>query len=91
MSDTKSLFLVLCERVTIRLCLLLPRTSHPVVKFSCTDCEPMVIDKLPFDKYELEHTHDSVYPGKKISSDMLAGKLKDYSDLKFIYLIYIEV
>ncbi|XP_038244039.1 integrator complex subunit 6 isoform X8 [Dermochelys coriacea] len=31
-----------------------PRTSHPVVRFSCTDCEPMVIDKLPFDKYELE-------------------------------------
>ncbi|XP_069068587.1 integrator complex subunit 6-like [Pleurodeles waltl] len=31
-----------------------PRTSHPVVKFSCVDREPMVIDKLPFDKYELE-------------------------------------
>uniref|UniRef100_A0A8D1DFW4 Integrator complex subunit 6-like n=1 Tax=Sus scrofa TaxID=9823 RepID=A0A8D1DFW4_PIG len=31
-----------------------PRTSHPVVRFSCVDCEPMVIDKLPFDKYELE-------------------------------------
>ncbi|XP_004587790.1 integrator complex subunit 6-like isoform X2 [Ochotona princeps] len=31
-----------------------PRTSHPIVKFSCIDCEPMVIDKLPFDKYELE-------------------------------------
>nr|XP_033803820.1 integrator complex subunit 6 [Geotrypetes seraphini] len=31
-----------------------PRTSHPVLKFSCTDSEPMVIDKLPFDKYELE-------------------------------------
>ncbi|OCT95975.1 hypothetical protein XELAEV_18013667mg [Xenopus laevis] len=31
-----------------------PRTSHPVVKFSCTDSEPMIIDKLPFDKYELE-------------------------------------
>ncbi|XP_078732239.1 LOW QUALITY PROTEIN: integrator complex subunit 6 [Lampetra fluviatilis] len=31
-----------------------PRTAHPVVKFSCTDGEPMVIDKLPFDKYELE-------------------------------------
>ncbi|XP_048461129.1 integrator complex subunit 6-like isoform X2 [Rhincodon typus] len=31
-----------------------PRTAHPVVRFSCTDCEPMVIDKLPFDKYELE-------------------------------------
>ncbi|KAK3564418.1 hypothetical protein QTP86_018806 [Hemibagrus guttatus] len=31
-----------------------PRSSHPVVRFSCVDCEPMVIDKLPFDKYELE-------------------------------------
>ncbi|MEE6496688.1 hypothetical protein FKM82_002458 [Ascaphus truei] len=31
-----------------------PRMSHPVVRFSCADCEPMVIDKLPFDKYELE-------------------------------------
>uniref|UniRef100_A0A672HNT2 Integrator complex subunit 6-like n=1 Tax=Salarias fasciatus TaxID=181472 RepID=A0A672HNT2_SALFA len=31
-----------------------PRTAHPVARFSCVDCEPMVIDKLPFDKYELE-------------------------------------
>lgn len=31
-----------------------PRSSHPVVRFSCTNSEPMVIDKLPFDKYELE-------------------------------------
>ncbi|XP_072440613.1 integrator complex subunit 6-like isoform X2 [Chiloscyllium punctatum] len=31
-----------------------PRNAHPVVKFSCIDCDPMVIDKLPFDKYELE-------------------------------------
>lgn len=31
-----------------------PRTAHPVVKFSCTNSEPMVIEKLPFDKYELE-------------------------------------
>ncbi|XP_060689381.1 integrator complex subunit 6 isoform X3 [Hemiscyllium ocellatum] len=31
-----------------------PRNAHPVVKFSCVDCDPMVIDKLPFDKYELE-------------------------------------
>ncbi|XP_042553444.1 sarcoma antigen 1 isoform X1 [Dipodomys spectabilis] len=31
-----------------------PRTSHPIVRFSCVDCEPLVIDKLPFDKYELE-------------------------------------
>ncbi|XP_055500080.1 integrator complex subunit 6 isoform X1 [Leucoraja erinacea] len=31
-----------------------PRVAHPVVRFSCADCDPMVIDKLPFDKYELE-------------------------------------
>ncbi|XP_057205270.1 integrator complex subunit 6 isoform X3 [Triplophysa rosa] len=31
-----------------------PRSAHPVVRFFCVDCEPMVIDKLPFDKYELE-------------------------------------
>ncbi|XP_078288204.1 integrator complex subunit 6-like [Rhinoraja longicauda] len=31
-----------------------PRAAHPVVRFSCADCDPMVIDKLPFDKYELE-------------------------------------
>uniref|UniRef100_A0A2K6T1F9 VWFA domain-containing protein n=1 Tax=Saimiri boliviensis boliviensis TaxID=39432 RepID=A0A2K6T1F9_SAIBB len=38
-----------------------PRTSHPVVRFSCVDCEPMVIDKLPFDKYELEPSPLSQY------------------------------
>lgn len=31
-----------------------PRSAHPVVKFYCTPCEPMVIGNLPFDKYELE-------------------------------------
>ncbi|KAK7499193.1 hypothetical protein BaRGS_00009453 [Batillaria attramentaria] len=31
-----------------------PRTAHPVVRFSCTPCDPMVIENLPFDKYELE-------------------------------------
>ncbi|KAL4609089.1 integrator complex subunit 6-like [Arapaima gigas] len=31
-----------------------PRTAHPHVRFSCVDIEPMVVDKLPFDKYELE-------------------------------------
>ncbi|XP_067122269.1 integrator complex subunit 6 [Centruroides vittatus] len=31
-----------------------PRNAHPVVKFTCTNNEPMVIDNLPFDKYELE-------------------------------------
>ncbi|XP_019634858.1 PREDICTED: integrator complex subunit 6-A-like [Branchiostoma belcheri] len=33
---------------------LLPRNAHPMVKFTCTNSEPMVIDNLPFDKYELE-------------------------------------
>ncbi|CAI9726679.1 Hypothetical predicted protein [Octopus vulgaris] len=33
---------------------LSPRTAQPVVQFSCTACEPLVIDNLPFDKYELE-------------------------------------
>uniref|UniRef100_A0A3P8YAP3 VWFA domain-containing protein n=1 Tax=Esox lucius TaxID=8010 RepID=A0A3P8YAP3_ESOLU len=31
-----------------------PRSAHPHVRFSCMDAEPMVIDKVPFDKYELE-------------------------------------
>ncbi|XP_022117379.2 integrator complex subunit 6 isoform X1 [Pieris rapae] len=31
-----------------------PRSAHPVVKFTCSSQEPMVIDNLPFDKYELE-------------------------------------
>ncbi|KAB7507923.1 Integrator complex subunit 6-A [Armadillidium nasatum] len=30
------------------------RTAHPNLKFTCTSQEPMVIDNLPFDKYELE-------------------------------------
>ncbi|XP_063426619.1 integrator complex subunit 6-like [Mytilus trossulus] len=36
-------------------CSALPsRSAQPVVKFNCTPCEPMVIENLPFDKYELE-------------------------------------
>lgn len=31
-----------------------PRTAHPIVKFTCTNSEPTVIDNLPFDKYELD-------------------------------------
>ncbi|XP_067008212.1 integrator complex subunit 6 isoform X2 [Anabrus simplex] len=31
-----------------------PRSAHPNVKFTCTSQEPMVIESLPFDKYELE-------------------------------------
>ncbi|XP_064638509.1 integrator complex subunit 6-like [Lineus longissimus] len=30
------------------------RSAQPVVKFCCTPCEPMVIENMPFDKYELE-------------------------------------
>ncbi|XP_014670851.1 PREDICTED: integrator complex subunit 6-B-like [Priapulus caudatus] len=33
---------------------LAPRLAHPVVRFACAPCEPMVVDHLPFDKYELE-------------------------------------
>ncbi|XP_074598860.1 integrator complex subunit 6-like [Brevipalpus obovatus] len=33
---------------------LLPRNCHPVIKFTCANSDPMVIDNLPFDKYELE-------------------------------------
>ncbi|KAL1509205.1 hypothetical protein ABEB36_003978 [Hypothenemus hampei] len=31
-----------------------PRSAHPNVKFTCTNSEPLVIENLPFDKYELE-------------------------------------
>jgi len=31
-----------------------PRDAHPNIQFSCATAEPMVIDNLPFDKYELE-------------------------------------
>ncbi|KAJ8684130.1 hypothetical protein QAD02_019922 [Eretmocerus hayati] len=31
-----------------------PRSAHPNVKFTCTSQEPLVIENLPFDKYELE-------------------------------------
>lgn len=31
-----------------------PRSAHPNVKFTCTSQEPMVIENLPFDKYEME-------------------------------------
>ncbi|XP_017782990.1 PREDICTED: integrator complex subunit 6-A isoform X2 [Nicrophorus vespilloides] len=31
-----------------------PRSAHPNVKFSCLSKDPMVIENLPFDKYELE-------------------------------------
>ncbi|RUS76673.1 hypothetical protein EGW08_015563, partial [Elysia chlorotica] len=31
-----------------------PRTAHPMVQFSCQASDPLVIENLPFDKYELE-------------------------------------
>uniref|UniRef100_A0AAY4BA07 VWFA domain-containing protein n=1 Tax=Denticeps clupeoides TaxID=299321 RepID=A0AAY4BA07_9TELE len=30
------------------------RIAHPQILFSCVDSEPVVVDKVPFDKYELE-------------------------------------
>lgn len=33
---------------------LVARSAHPCVRFSCVAREPMVVDNLPFDKYELE-------------------------------------
>jgi len=33
---------------------LATRSAHPTLKFTCTNQEPMIIDNLPFDKYELE-------------------------------------
>jgi hypothetical protein len=33
-----------------------PRDADPTVLFSCVNCEPMVMDLLPFDKYELERS-----------------------------------
>ncbi|XP_074058337.1 integrator complex subunit 6-like isoform X2 [Macrotis lagotis] len=31
-----------------------PRTAHPIVHFTCKDSDPVVIEKMPFDKYEIE-------------------------------------
>lgn len=31
-----------------------PRDVHPVVWFDTTDMSPMLVEKFPFDKYELE-------------------------------------
>ena len=31
-----------------------PRDAQPSVMFSCNNSEPLVLDNLPFDKYELE-------------------------------------
>lgn len=32
----------------------IPRSAHPLVKFKCDPVEPLSIDEIPFDKYELE-------------------------------------
>ncbi|KAG1670554.1 Integrator complex subunit 6-A [Nymphon striatum] len=31
-----------------------PRTAQPIIKFTCSSHEPLIIDNMPFDKYELE-------------------------------------
>lgn len=51
-----------------------PRSAHPHVRFSCLDSEPMVIDKVPFDMYELELSPlNTVHPGEEVPSHLLAG------------------
>lgn len=30
------------------------RSAHPLVKFKCEPCEPMCIEEIPFDRYDLE-------------------------------------
>ena len=37
------------------------RSAHPNIKFTCTNQEPMIIDNLPFDKYELEPSLLTLY------------------------------
>lgn len=37
------------------------RSAHPNVNFTCTNQEPMIIDNLPFDKYELEPSPLTLY------------------------------
>ncbi|VDK60508.1 unnamed protein product [Anisakis simplex] len=31
-----------------------PRKAHPTIMFRCDDCDPLVCQEFPFDKYELE-------------------------------------
>lgn len=38
----------------VTMSVLPPRSAHPNIKFACTNAEPLVIENLPFDKYELE-------------------------------------
>ncbi|KAH7638775.1 integrator complex subunit 6-a-like protein [Dermatophagoides farinae] len=33
---------------------LQPRTAQPIIRYTCTNSEPTVIENLPFDKYELD-------------------------------------
>ncbi|MBN3290223.1 INT6 protein, partial [Polypterus senegalus] len=62
-----------------------PRSAHPLVRFSCVDSEPMVIDKLPFDKYELEPSPLTQYilerKSPHICWQVFVGNSAKYSDL----------
>lgn len=37
------------------------RSAHPKVNFTCASSEPLLIDSLPFDKYELEPSPLTLY------------------------------
>jgi hypothetical protein len=67
------------------------RSAHPNVKFTCTSQEPMVIENLPFDKYEMETT--------PLTQFILAHKQPTvywqvtykimYCSLRFFYILYL--
>ena len=51
------LFCTICWLITQICCCVFyqpSRDAHPSVLFSCNNSEPLVLDNLPFDKYELE-------------------------------------
>ena len=69
-----------------------PRTAHPIVKFSCTDCEPMVIDKLPFDKYELEASPLTQYIlERKSPHTCWQVNTKHWYDFSFAVLLILSI
>ncbi|EDV21912.1 uncharacterized protein TRIADDRAFT_59612 [Trichoplax adhaerens] len=69
-----------------------PRFAHPTIKFSCIDREAMMIDRLPFDKYELEPSPLTQYILERKSPNIcwqtfIAGSDRGRSaDLPFGYL-----
>ncbi|KAK2155545.1 hypothetical protein LSH36_237g04058 [Paralvinella palmiformis] len=64
---------------------LAPRSAHPVVRFTCTPNEPMVLENLPFDKYELEPSPLTQYILERhqpnVSWQVFVSNSAKYSDI----------